>query len=93
MQQCKSCLCFVCKRYIVLVSDSISQVGYNFYWTGLKTKRQHGAGTAICNLVDIVLNNNLHQSERLMVADIVVCGCKIQMMSAYTPNKKACLKK
>lgn len=51
-------------------------LGYDFFWIGLKEKRQHGIGIAMHNSSYIVIENILHQSERLMAEDIVVNDCK-----------------
>lgn len=52
------------------------QLGYDLFWIGLKEKRQHGIWIAMHNSSYIVIENTLHQSERLMAEDIVVHDCK-----------------
>lgn len=53
-----------------------------------------GVGIAIHKSLDIVIGNILHPLERFMVADIVVCDCKIQVISPYaTTEKSVVLKK
>lgn len=71
-----------------LGSDFITHLGYNFYCTSLREKRQHGVGMVIHNSLDVVIGDIFHQSERLMAANIVVYDCEIQVISAYAANEK-----
>ena len=70
-----------------LGNGSISHLGCDFHWTGQKLQRQHGVGIAIKTSKDIIVNGIIHHSPRLMVADIVVRGCKIRIISAYAPTE------
>lgn len=63
-------------------SDSIAHLGYNLFLTGPKEKRQPRVGIAIRTSTDIVINNIVHQSERLIATDIVVNNCKLRVISA-----------
>lgn len=67
---------------------------YNLFWTGQKEYRQHGVGIVIHRLLDMVIDNILNLSKRLIAAKIVVCGYNIQVISAYVPTeKKFCFQK
>lgn len=61
-----------------LGSDFIAHLVYNFYWTDLKEKIQHGSGIAMHESLDIVTDDILHQPGRLMVVNVVVYGYKIR---------------
>lgn len=65
------------------VIDAFTYLGYNLYWTGLKEKRQYEVVITVCKSSDIVVDNILHQSERLMATNIVDHGCKIINISLY----------
>ena len=89
LDQCrKANLDVVCMQEVRrLGNDSVSHLGYDFFWTGTKVKRIHGVGIAIRKSPNIIVDNIIHHSARLMAADIVVCGCKIRFISAYAPTE------
>lgn len=68
--------------------DSTAYLGHNLFWTGHKRQRKHGVGIAISKSPDIVIVNIAHQSKRMMAAGIIVHGCKILVISAYTMTEK-----
>lgn len=69
--------------------SSISHLRQKLYWTGL-TESRHRVGSYV-NHQNIVIENILHQSERLVAACIIVRGSKIRIILAYVPPEKIAL--
>ena len=70
-----------------LGQNSLCHLGYDFYWTGLKIRREQGVGIAIRQSKHIIVDGVIHHSPRLMAADLTISGCKIRMISAYAPQE------
>ena len=91
LDDCKKAnLDVVCMQEVRRIgNDSLSYAGYDFYWCGKKLKRKHGVGIAVKKSKDIVVNNVLSCSPRLMAMDVTICGCKIRVISAYAPTENS----
>ena len=66
--------------------DNAYHLGYKFYWCGQKRYLRSGVGIAIRDCPEIELNSIINVNDRLIAADITVCGFKLRVISCYAPT-------
>ena len=70
-----------------LNEGSVSHLGYDFYWTGTKSKRIYGVGIAVRKCPEILIQSVIHSSCRIMAMDLSIRGFKIRIISVYAPTE------
>ena len=67
--------------------DSVEQK-YEFCWSGLAVKRQHGVGIAIKVDKDFEIDEIISVSARIIVANVLLYGCSLLVICCYAPTEK-----